>query len=321
LRVRSNSPSATAAVITSFAQEGVPTAWVDADFGGAVRATQSLELSAVDEVSLGGITPAPAGPDPMREPAPKPAAAKPAPVKPVPAPVAKPVVVTKPVAPKPVAPDTAAIARAARRAEARVRATAERHTRDSLAAVRRKREREERDARAAAARAAAKPVPKPAVTPGVTPDNPPARRAPEQEEDAAPSPVATPAPVVPAPARPANPRVFTIEPFAPAPAAGAPDTCACRLRGTVELDWERPLEKDVPVELTLEGPARQSTSVDLFMGPPREFRLGPLPCGDYRLLVKARGKYRYALVRGDSVVTVRCEGHTQTRVVLEPARR
>jgi hypothetical protein len=57
------------------------------------------------------------------------------------------------------------------------------------------------------------------------------------------------------------------------------------------------------------------------MGPPREFRLGPLPCGDYRLVVRARGKYRYALVRGDSVVTVRCEGSTQSRVVLEPVRR
>ena len=35
----------------------------------------------------------------------------------------------------------------------------------------------------------------------------------------------------------------------------------------------------------------------------------------------AFGKYRYALVRGDSVLTVRCEGHTQSRVVLEPVRR
>lgn len=334
LRVRSNSPSATAAVITSFAQEGVPTAWVDADFGGAVRATQSLELSAVDEVSLGGVAPAPAGPDPLRDRAPKPVAApKPAPAKPAvvpaptPTPVTRPVAVAKPAAPKPVVPDTAAIARAARRAEARARAAAERHTRDSLAAVRRKldrEEREQRDARAAAARAAAKPAPKPAVTPGVTPDDPPARRAPELEEDAAPvvapPPAATP-PTTAAPARPATPRVVTIEPFAPPPAGGAPDTCACRLRGTVEVDWERPLEKDVPVELTLEGPARQSTSVDLFMGPPREFRLGPLPCGEYRLIVKARGKYRYALVRGDSVLTLRCDGHTQSRVVLEPVRR
>ena len=75
------------------------------------------------------------------------------------------------------------------------------------------------------------------------------------------------------------------------------------------------------VELTLEGPARQSTSVDLYMGPPREFRLGPLPCGEYKLTVRPRGRYRYALVRGDSVLTVRCDGHTQQRVVLEPVKR
>ena len=87
------------------------------------------------------------------------------------------------------------------------------------------------------------------------------------------------------------------------------------------MDWERPLEKNIPVELTLEGPARQSTSVDLYMGPPREFRLGPLPCGEYKLTVRPRGRYRYALVRGDSVLTVRCDGHTQQRIVLEPVKR
>jgi hypothetical protein len=96
------------------------------------------------------------------------------------------------------------------------------------------------------------------------------------------------------------------------------DSCACRLFGTVEIDWERPLERNFPIELTLAGPATQQVEVEMFMGSPREFRLGPLPCGDYRLVVRPRGRYRYAITRGDSVVSIRCAGVTQARVVLVP---
>ncbi|MBI5169342.1 MAG: carboxypeptidase regulatory-like domain-containing protein [Candidatus Eisenbacteria bacterium] len=79
LRVRSNSPAATAAVITAFVQDGAPTAWVDADFGGAVRATGRMALGAEDEITIAGVAPAPGNaaaepervkPLPVRTPAP-----------------------------------------------------------------------------------------------------------------------------------------------------------------------------------------------------------------------------------------------------------
>lgn len=266
LRVRSNSPAATAAVITAFAQDGALTAWVEADFGGAVRATQALELSAVDEVLLGGIAPAPAAAAPPRE---SPRERK------VPPPASKP----RPVATgSPSAPPAPAAIRP--KPAVKPRAAVEVIVPPVVA------------------------VPRASVPVAARPEPPAASTAPA-------------APAAPA----ARPRVVTIEPFAPPPFVESADTCACRLRGTVEVNWERPLEKDIGVDLWLQGPAQQSASVDLFMGPPREFRLGPLPCGDYRLIVRARGKYRYALVRGDSVVTVRCVGSTQTRVVLEPVKR
>lgn len=336
LRVRSNSPAATAAVITAFVQDGAPTAWVDAEFGGAVRASGDMALNAEDEIGMAGIAPAPgpgaAEPEPARV---KPAPTRtPAPIKIKPEPASPPVAAPTPVAPKPApkvvkapspprvakpAPDSAAIAKAAAqaaaRAAAREREAAASRTRDSLAAVRRQ---EARDAKRAAAakRKPATPTTPAGTTIAVTTAVADSARASEAPSQAP----AVPAPAVP-PRAASTPRVVAIEPFAPPQAAPSVDTCACRLRGTVEVDWERPLEKNIPVELTLEGPARQSTSVDLYMGPPREFRLGPLPCGEYKLTVRPRGRYRYALVRGDSVLTVRCDGHTQQRVVLEPVKR
>lgn len=115
-------------------------------------------------------------------------------------------------------------------------------------------------------------------------------------------------------------RVQRIDPFsAPAARSIEPDTCACRLRGTVEVDWDRPLEQDLPVEIVLTGPASQRAEVELFIGSPREFHMGPLPCGTYRLEVRPGGRLRYALARGDS--RIECRGSAQVRVVLTPVRR
>lgn len=115
-------------------------------------------------------------------------------------------------------------------------------------------------------------------------------------------------------------RVQRIEPFsAPAARPSEPDTCACRLRGTVEVDWDRPLEQDLPVEIVLTGPASQRAEVELFIGSPREFHMGPLPCGTYQLELRPGGRLRYALARGDS--RIECRGSAQVRVVLTPVRR
>ena len=115
-------------------------------------------------------------------------------------------------------------------------------------------------------------------------------------------------------------RVQRIDPFsAPAARNNEPDTCACRLRGTVEVDWDRPLEQDLPVEIVLTGPASQRAEVELFIGSPREFHMGPLPCGTYQLELRPGGRLRYALARGDS--RIECRGSAQVRVVLTPVRR
>ncbi len=118
-------------------------------------------------------------------------------------------------------------------------------------------------------------------------------------------------------------RVKRIEPFAPPPPAhAAPDSCACRLRGTVEVSWaDRPLEQRIPVTVTLTGPVTASRRVELFMGPPREFRFGPMPCGDYRVAVKTQARLRYGLVTGDRDLVLRCEGSGEVRLVLEPQKR
>lgn len=319
LRVRSNSPSATAAVITAFAQEGVPTAWVDADFGGALQSGGTITLGAEDEVALAGVAPAPGAtvggrertkPEPTRTPAPiklKPAESTPAPP-----------VVTKPAPPKPAAPKPVPVPRTKPGAA------------DSVAAARRTEKRDAaRTAEAAKQAKRAKPTPVASrVTGPLMAGKPEWVTASPADSTSAPRPTGPPQPSapiakpVPAPGSTAGSRVVPIEAFSPPAGDAAPDTCACRLRGTVEVEWEeRPLEKNVLVELTLEGPARQDAAVDLYMGPPREFRLGPLPCGEYRLVVRPRGKLRYSLVRGDSVIVLRCDGHTQQRVVLTPLGR
>jgi len=118
-----------------------------------------------------------------------------------------------------------------------------------------------------------------------------------------------------------DPRVKRIEPFTEAPLTSPADTCACRLRGTVEVVWPRPLEEGLPIRLTLDGPARQRTEVTLDMGAPREFRLGPLPCGEYTLKIEPQGKLCYALQRGGDTMPVYCNGQTQVRVVLNPVRK
>jgi len=98
------------------------------------------------------------------------------------------------------------------------------------------------------------------------------------------------------------------------------DTCACRVYGTVEIDWERPRERNFIVDVSLSGPATQSGEVELFMGSPREFRLGPLPCGDYKLTVRPHGRVRYTLRRGGNTIDVHCAGFTQVPIVLVPKR-
>jgi hypothetical protein len=99
------------------------------------------------------------------------------------------------------------------------------------------------------------------------------------------------------------------------------DSCRCSVRGTVEIDWRRPLEDHTSIRLELDAPGAKSAEVSLFMGTPREFRFGPLPCGTWRLTVKAMGKLRYTDARGTAPRIIPCSGMVETRVILVPAKR
>lgn len=101
----------------------------------------------------------------------------------------------------------------------------------------------------------------------------------------------------------------------------ASDSCRCNIRGTVEIDWKRPLEDHTSVQIELDAPGAQPAEISLFMGAPREFRFGPIPCGAWRMSVKAKGKLRYTDARGDTARVIPCAGTVETRVVLVPAKR
>jgi len=284
LRVRSNSPEAATAIATAFAEDGVTTAWADADFGGSSRPGGSTDMRYDGEVMLDG----------SRPPAVRETARTAEPMR-APARTREPAAVAPPPGAR-IAPAESLPARVPSPAPARVAPPAPRPSRaslamrrDSIRLAKAARARARRDSAAATGRAAGAPPPPPVV----------------------------------AVVAPAGHAAALVPRAAPGTAAVAEssETCACRVRGTVEIDWDRPLERDFPVDLSLEGPARQDAAVQMFMGSPREFRFGPLPCGEYRLVVRAHGRFRYALERGDSVLVLPCRGLTQVRVVLAPARR
>ncbi len=311
--VRSNSELAVAAIATAFAQESITHAWVQADFGGGASAGGSNDLQYRDSVVLPGVAASPSNVKPEKS--------------------EKPVKPAKPAAPNNEAAARDSLATAKQRAREQlatrqaVARSAERARHDSLTLAREMQRRA--DSLAWVARRSAPKSP-PSVTPRPTVRREratkpvatkPAPNAPRVEVSTPDTvrtiAVSTPAPVA---ARP-DPRVKRIESFSEAPIASPADTCACRLRGTVEVVWPRPLEEGLPIRLTLDGPARQRTEVTLDMGAPREFRLGPLPCGEYRLKIEPQGKMHYALQRGGDSMPVYCDGQAQVRVVLIPVRK
>jgi hypothetical protein len=307
--VRSNSELAVAAVATAFAQESITHAWVQADFGGGASTSGAAEDRYRDSVLLPGAPPA-ASPPATR--------------------VADPSAGTRAV-------DSVAAARAAarererqlaREQQARLR-LAERARLDSVSKARAAARLA--DSLAFAARRAAARRPAPASSPvgppvpasrsvGPAPrpraDSVAARRVPE------PSVRVTRADTsrASAPVSDGPERVKRIEAFTEPVATSAPDTCACRLRGTVEVVWPRPLEEGLPIQIAFEGPAIQRAEVTLDMGAPREFRLGPLPCGDYLLRVRPEGRLHYELPRGGDSLRVSCRGLSQVRLVLRPSK-
>ena len=97
--------------------------------------------------------------------------------------------------------------------------------------------------------------------------------------------------------------------------------CDCTIRGTVEVQWDRPLTSRTEVVISVEDTPDVATSAELFMGSPRSFEIHPAPCGVHRLLLWTRSKQRFVLVSSEPRVVCTPGGVQQMRLVLEPVAR
>jgi hypothetical protein len=100
-----------------------------------------------------------------------------------------------------------------------------------------------------------------------------------------------------------------------------PPMCDCTLRGTVEVQWDRPLTSRTEVVIAVEDAPDATTSAELFMGSPRSFEIRPAPCGVHRLLMWTRSRQRFVLVSSEPRVVCTPGGVQQMRLVLEPVAR
>jgi hypothetical protein len=99
----------------------------------------------------------------------------------------------------------------------------------------------------------------------------------------------------------------------------APASCECRVMGTVEVRSERPLDGSVRVVVSLAQSPAFSDTVDLFMGPPRRFDLGRVPCGRHRLEARSLGLRPFGFAPPAPGVFECDSARThQFRVMLEP---
>jgi len=104
----------------------------------------------------------------------------------------------------------------------------------------------------------------------------------------------------------------------PASAKAAPDTCTCRVEGTIEVQWDRPLPSRVPVRVWLERDPAQRDSVELALGSPRAFVLEARGCAPQRIAYAPHSKLHFE--RRSPEPVIECRGHRlrQVRIVLQP---
>jgi hypothetical protein len=107
-------------------------------------------------------------------------------------------------------------------------------------------------------------------------------------------------------------------PGTPSPPAGLV-ACECRVKGTVEVRSEKPLSGTTWVVVSLADAPAFRDSVTLFMGPPRPFDLGRVPCGIHRLEVQPRSPQRFTVLPPALNEFVCAFGRLQQfQVVLKP---
>jgi hypothetical protein len=137
---------------------------------------------------------------------------------------------------------------------------------------------------------------------------------PQQVTPAPPSAATTAQPVPPA-------RTPTV--IAPHGATGPRPvpSCDCTIRGTVEVQSDRPLDSRTEVVISIDDDPAIVASVELFMGSPRAFEIHGGPCGAHRLTLHTRSKQRFVLVSADPRVECNDHGTAQIRLVIEPVAR
>ncbi len=163
-------------------------------------------------------------------------------------------------------------------------------------------------------------------------------------EAAAPAPAApTPAPVsVPKRAPPPTPAaggvnarspgpggLKRVEPFAVNPAGLSPadsvgetiaDSCACRIKGTIELQFDRLLTARLRVVLSVRGMPSLRDTVELFMGSPRAFKLERVPCGNRSIEIRSLSQRRFVVISRETAESIDClrDALRQPRIVIAP---
>jgi hypothetical protein len=91
--------------------------------------------------------------------------------------------------------------------------------------------------------------------------------------------------------------------------------CACRVTGTVELDWDRPLAHPLRVTVALLDDPAVCDTIWLYMGSPRAFTLLDVPCGAHRLNVRLPSRTPYDLATPESQMIFDCR-----RAPIRPMR-
>ena len=99
------------------------------------------------------------------------------------------------------------------------------------------------------------------------------------------------------------------------PASGKATPCQCRVRGTIETS--RPLSKSMKVTMWIEDAPESQATVELFMGSPRGFQLGPVSCGEHRILFSPESKQQYRLEPGGDRIDCRGGVHHVRMVLIE----
>jgi len=98
------------------------------------------------------------------------------------------------------------------------------------------------------------------------------------------------------------------------------DSCTCRVRGTVEMEFHRLLSSPMKIEVSIkELPALRDT-IELFMGSPRAFDLRRVPCGRWSLSLHPFSERPFGVTTPEEVAPFTCrqKGLRQVRIVIAP---